>query len=146
MFSRNLALLPLLLLALALPAQADQYQDFGDYRVHYSAFKSDVISPEIAKSYGLSRSSYQAIVNITVQKKSGESYQPTHAKVDGTARDIYSTIQNLKMKEVKEGKVVYYLAEFPITDGQKLTFNIRVIPQGEKVAHKLSFKQQFFVN
>ena len=144
MFRRSLFALPLLLL-LALPAQAEQYRDFGDYRVHYSAFKSDILSPEIAKSYGLSRSSYQAIVNITVQKKVGDSYQPAHAMVDGTARDIYSTIQNLRMKEVKEGKVVYYLAELPITDGQKLTFDVRVIPQGEKIARKVSFEQQFFV-
>lgn len=146
MFSRVLSFLPVLLLAVALPVQAEQYRDFGDYRVHYSAFKSDMLSPEIAMAYGLSRSHYKAVVNITVQKKDGKMYQPVEASVKGTARDIYSKIQNLDMKEVKEGKVVYYLAEIPITDEQKLTFNIKVSPKGENVVDEFTFERQFFVN
>lgn len=139
-------LLPLALLLASLPLQAEQYQDFGNYRVHYNAFNSDMLAPEIAKTHGLSRSSYEAIVNITVQKKSPSgNYGPVHAKVKGGASDIYSRVTKLKMKEVTEGPVVYYLAELPITDGQKLTFDISVTPQGEKSSFPLNFSQQFFV-
>jgi len=146
MLRRVLSFLPVLLLAVSLPVQAEQYRDFGHYRVHYSAFKSDMLSPEIAKAYDLSRSHYKAVVNITVQKKEGDSYQPVEASVKGTARDIYSKVQNLKMKEVKEGNVVYYLAELPIVDEQKLTFTIHVKPKGEDVVREVSFARQFFVN
>lgn len=143
----RILLLPFVLLfTLALPAQAEQYRQFGDYRVHYSAFKSDMITPEIAKAHDLTRSRYKAIVNITVQKKNAKNgYAPVHATVEGTARDIYSKIHKLTMQEVKEGPSIYYLAELPIVDKQKLTFDISVIPEGEEVARKLSFKRQFFV-
>ena len=147
MFLRALFLPLILLFTLSGPAQAEQYRQFGDYRIHYSAFKSDLISPEVAKAHGLTRSRYRATINITVQKKSGENgYVPVSAKVEGTARDIHSRIRNLDMQEVREGNVIYYLAEFPIIDKQRLTFDIRVIPEGEEVAHSISFERQFFVN
>lgn len=140
---------PLLLVMLLLPftAGAEQYQDFGDYRIHYSAFKSDMISPEVAKAHDLTRSRYRAVVNITVQKKADDgSYAAVRANVEGTTRDIYSQVSKLKMEEITEGTAIYYLAEFPFTDEQKLDFEISVIPQGERIAHKISFSQQFFVN
>lgn len=147
MFSRAVFLPLLFLFILSAPAQAEQYRQFGDYRIHYSAFKSDLISPEVAKAHGLTRSRYRAIVNITVQKKSGDNvYVPVTAKVEGTARDIHSRIRTLDLQEIREGDVIYYLAEFPIIDKQRLTFEISVIPEGEEVAHSLSFERQFFVN
>lgn len=139
-------LFPLTLLLASLPLQAEQFQDFGDYRVHYNAFNSDVISPEVAKAHGLSRSSYEAIVNITVQKKNAMgSYAPIKAKLDGKASDIYSKITKLKMKEVVEGNAIYYLAELPIIDGQKLNFDLQISPMDSKRAYRLEFTQQFFV-
>jgi len=135
------------LLGISFSASAEQYKDFGDYRVHYSAFQSDMISPEVAKAHGLTRSRYRAVVNITVQKKAENgSYQAVKAKVEGTARDIYSKITNLEMEEVTEGNAIYYLAEFSFTDEQTLNFDIRVIPQGEEVARQITFSQQFFIN
>lgn len=139
---------PLLLVVLSLPlsAWAAQYEDFDNYRIHYSAFKADMISPEIAKAHGLTRSKYRAIVNITVQKKDESGvYSAVHAKVEGTARDIYSKVRNLNMQEITEGKAIYYLAEFPFTDEQNLDFEISVIPEGERSVRQISFSQQFFV-
>jgi hypothetical protein len=132
---------------LPLTAGAEQYQDFGDYRIHYSAFKSDMISPEVAKAHDLTRSRYRAVINITVQKRADNGgYVARHAKVEGTARDIYSKVLKLEMKEVTEGQAIYYLSEFPFTDRQRLDFEINVIPQGERSTKKISFSQQFFVN
>jgi len=135
------------LLGFSLNATAEQYKDFGDYRIHYSAFKSDMIAPEVAKAHGLTRSRYRAVINITVQKKSGDgSYQAVEAKIEGTARDIYSKITDLDMEKVTEGKAIYYLAEFPFTDEQTLNFDIHVRPKGEEIAHQIKFSQQFFIN
>jgi len=141
--------IPLLLalLGLSFSANAEQYKDFGDYRIHYNAFKSDMVAPEVAKAHGLTRSRYRAVVNITVQKKAENGgYKAVHASVEGTARDIYSKVTTLSMEEVIEGKAIYYLAELPFTDEQQLNFDIRVIPQGETVARQITFSQQFFVN
>lgn len=147
MHHRSLIVSLALMLLFAVPVQAEQYRDFGDYRVHYSAFKSDILAPEVAKAHNLSRSHYRAIINITVQKRASDgTYAPVSATVTGSARDIYSKLINLNMMEIREGSVVYYLAEFPVTDEQKLTFDIEVTPQGGKQANSLRFERQFFVN
>lgn len=137
----------LLLFAIALPAQAEQYRQFDDYRIHYSAFKADMVEPAIARAHGLTRSRYRAIVNITVQKRDGDNgYRAVPAAISGSARDIHSTINKLKFKEVTEGKAIYYLAELPIVDEQRLTFTIKAIPEGERAARKFTFERQFFVD
>jgi hypothetical protein len=142
---RNL-ILPFLMLLVSLPLQAEQYKDFDDYRVHYNAFNSDMLTPDVAKAYGLSRSSYEAVLNITVQKKGKLGvYEPFKAKVKGKSGDITGKVSTLKMKEINEGPVVYYLAELPITNGQKLKFDVQIVPQGAKKSYHLSFSQQFFV-
>ena len=40
----------------AMPARAEQSATFGDYTVHYVAFTTDILTPEVAKSYKIQRS------------------------------------------------------------------------------------------
>ena len=63
---------PLIILAISLfslHSHAENSMEFGDYVAHYNAFRSDTISPEIAKQYGLERASNRALINIAVLKK-----------------------------------------------------------------------------
>ena len=46
-----------------------QYKELGPWQVHYIAFPSTFIQPQIAKAYELERSGYKGIVNISVLKK-----------------------------------------------------------------------------
>ena len=46
----------LMSLCLSLPALAEQKQSYGDLDVHYSAFNSGFLQPEIAAATGLVRS------------------------------------------------------------------------------------------
>lgn len=50
--------------------QAEQFKNFGDYTVHFSAFTTDILTPEVAKSYRIPRSKNRALLNISVLKKS----------------------------------------------------------------------------
>ena len=45
---------------------------------------------------------------------------------------------------MKEGDAIYYLAEFPISNEENLTFDIDV-NAGMKGAGKLKFSQKFYV-
>ena len=45
---------------------ATEPKRFGDYEVHFSAFNSTFVSPEIAKVYQLQRSPRHGLVNISV--------------------------------------------------------------------------------
>ncbi len=136
----------MLLMGTAVSASAEQVEQFGNYRIHYNAFVSNMLSPEVARAYGLTRSRYHAVVNITVQKQADDSYQPVAAKVTGTATNLYGKRQKLNIKEVTEQEAIYYLAELPFSDKETLTFDIQVVPEGESVVRNVSFKQQFFVD
>ena len=60
---RTLALLTTLASAGAIAQQA---QNFGEYSVHYNALNSSLITPEVAKAYGIRRSNSRALINISV--------------------------------------------------------------------------------
>jgi hypothetical protein len=53
--SKALFILALSFASLNSYAESENSREFGDYVVHYNAFRSDTISPEVAKQYGLPR-------------------------------------------------------------------------------------------
>ncbi len=59
-------MIALLLAFIALPSSAAQFQNIKNVEVHYSAFNSTFLTPEVARSYKLTRNGYSAILNISV--------------------------------------------------------------------------------
>ena len=135
---RRIALL-FIALCLSLPALAERKQSFGDLDVHYSAFNSGFLQPDIAAAAGLSRSKTQGVINISVLKAGKAS----NASVDGQVRNLLGQSYALKFKEVNEGEAIYYLAQFPFEDREMLRFTINV-KAGDGVAHSFDFNQEFF--
>ncbi|MDA7088846.1 DUF4426 domain-containing protein [Pseudomonas sp. SA3-5] len=126
-------------LCLSLPALAERKQSFGDLDVHYSAFNSSFLQPEIAAAVGLSRGKKQGVLNISVLKAG----QPTAAVVSGEMRNLLGQTHNLKFKQVKEGAAIYYLAQFPIEQQEILRFSISIQADGGNT-HSLDFNQELF--
>jgi hypothetical protein len=135
---RRIALL-FIALCLSLPALAERKQSFGDLDVHYSAFNSSFLQPEIAAAVGLSRSKKQGVLNISVLKAS----QPTTAVVSGEMRNLLGQTHTLKFKQVTEGAAIYYLAQFPIEQQEMLRFSISIQADGGNT-HSLDFNQELF--
>lgn len=130
--------------SLAGAASAEQFETFGDYTVHYSAFTTDFLSAEIAKSYGITRSKNRALLNISILKKvMGTTGTPVHARVKVTATNLQAQVRVLNVRELAEPGAVYYLAELPVSHGETLTFNVEVTPGDDKTPYDFSFKQQF---
>ena len=94
----SFALGALLLCSLAPAAVwAKNVVKFGDYDVHYNALRTDVLTPEIAQAYQLTRRNNRAMVNITVQKRGADGKTTPHkAKVDGFASNLTAQIKNLE--------------------------------------------------
>ncbi|MER2296426.1 DUF4426 domain-containing protein [Pseudomonas promysalinigenes] len=140
---RRLALL-LISLCLALPALAseaarpERKEVFGDVTVHYSAFTSSMLQPDIAAAAGLNRSKNQGVLNIAVLKGN----KPSTAVVSGTVKDLTGRTSALSFKQMTEHGAVYYIAQFKIEQAQTLTFDITVETGG--VSHSLSFNQEVF--
>ncbi len=120
--------------------QGGQYQKLGDWTVHYIAFPSTFIQPQIASNYGLERSNYKGIVNIAVMKDDVAQ----KVSLSGSARNLLGNSQELEFKEIVEGTAVYYLAQFKYRNEEIYRFEV-TIRQGNQ-AQTLSFKQQFYVD
>ena len=143
---RFLKTLSFLAIALAsLNSYAENSKEFGDYVIHYNAFRSDTISPEVAKQYDLARANNRVIINIAVLKKVMDTTgKPTSSEVSGHASNLTGQLKQLTFKEVTEGNAIYYLAETKISDGEFLKFDIKIIPEGETRAARLNFNKRFF--
>ena len=124
---------------------AENSKEFGDYVIHYNAFRSDTISPDVAKQYGLTRASNRILINIAVLKKVlNTTGKPTSSKVTGHASNLTGQLKNLEFKEITEGNAIYYLANTKISDGEFLKFDIKITPDGETRAARLRFDKRFF--
>lgn len=123
--------------------QGAQYKELGPWQVHYIAFPSTFIQPKIATAYGLERSGYKGIVNISILKNDAENTAQT-AKLTGTAKNLLGNKQTLTFKEVKEGESIYYLAQVDYTNEEILRFEIEI--QQSNQFQKLQFQQKFYVD
>ena len=135
-------LLSLLLLSAAALAQEPSFKEFGDYNVHYSAFNSSFIAPEIASVYDISRGKDKGLVNIAVVPKDGNSGKT--ALVKGTVNDLLQRQQTLNFVEIREGDAVYYLAPFDFENEDPLTFKISVRPADATEVVDFSFQRTFY--
>jgi hypothetical protein len=135
---RRLALF-LFALCLALPAAAERKQTFGDLDVHYNAFNSSFLQPDIAAAVGLTRSKTQGVVNVAVLKAGKAST----AQVSGQVKNLLGQVTALQFKQISEGEAIYYLAQFPFNEREMLNFTLNV-QRGDEAPHSFSFDQEFF--
>lgn len=134
------SLICLLALLLALPAMAERKHSVGEYDVHYIAFNSSFLQPDIAGAAGLVRSKTQGVVNVSVLK----SGKPVAAQVSGSVKNLLGQDYPLTFKQLKEGdEAIYYLAQFPFESREVLRFNLNVKPSGAAPIN-FDFTQEFF--
>ncbi|MBM2829467.1 MAG: hypothetical protein HW411_257 [Gammaproteobacteria bacterium] len=135
------------IMAVTLPliAEAEQSQSFGDYTIHYSAFTTDTLTPDVAKLYQIPRSKNRAMVNISVLKnESGTIGKPVRAKVEGTAKNLSEQLRELQIREIDEQESVYYIAETAVNDNETLKYTFEITPEGKGNPYTLSFQEQFY--
>lgn len=127
---------------------AEQKIQQGDYQVHYSVFPSNIISSEVAAIYKIKRSAYRGLVNITPQKIIDKHNNTgIKARVIGKARNLIGNTQELEFKEIVEGDVIYYLAEFSFSNEETFTFTIEVTPiLDTKIIIPIKLQQKFYVD
>lgn len=115
----------------------------GPYTLHYSALPSTLITPEVARNSGLTRSASRGLLNIAVIKKDGEREFAVTAVIEAAATNANGQRQSLRMREVREGEAIYYLGEPRIGEGERLDFELRITPEGTGEPIALRFTQTF---
>ena len=139
------AFLVLFVLGFSHGALSENSREFGDYVIHYNAFRSDTLTPEIAKTYQLTRRNNRLIVNIAVLKKvMNTTGKPVAAEISGHASNLTGQLKGLEFREIREGNAIYYLAESQFSDGEFLKFELKIKPEGEEHAARLKFDKRFF--
>lgn len=141
-FTRIMSALVLLLFALTLHSAEPSYKQFTGYQIHYSAFNSSFIQPNIASTYNIVRGKDKGMINIAVVD-AGASHGRA-AQVSGYVSNIFAQQQFLKFFEVREGDAVYYLAPFEFENEDPLTFKIEVSAQADKPSESISFQRTFY--
>ena len=139
-----IALPILLLLSISVLAEDGNMIEVGDIRVHYNALPTRLLTPEVARQYGITRSANRALLNVSVLKSENGSSHGTPATVKASATNLNGQRQELRVMEVREADAVYYLAEARFQDRETLAFDLEVTPQGSTETIRARFQQQFF--
>ena len=118
---------------------------FGDYEVHYSAFNSTFIPPDIAEQYNLERGHRFGMVNIAIRNvKHSETGKAVKGNIKGSKINLLTQTNSLEFKEIRETDAVYYLAGFRFSDQELLKFTIDITPEGSPQTETIRFEQVFY--
>lgn len=136
-----------LLLAFGSQAHANgddgqQFQRLGDWEVHYSAFPSTFLLPEVAQLYQINRSNSQAVLNISVLDATDPERPAQRVQVTGFAVNDIGQRRELTFRRHIDGDAIYYLAQVPHGDDERLRFTIRLRRGNDE--QQLTFRQRFY--
>ncbi len=130
------------------PATSQESVDVGEYVIHFNALATDVLTPEVARAYGITRSQNRAMLNITVMKKRGEGelHEPSVAEVVASATNLTGQRRDLDLRLIEEQDAKYYVGFVRVTDEETLEFKVHVTPPGVPQPIEIVFRRQFFVD
>ena len=130
----------LVALLLATHLHAEQFREFGDWRVHYIAVGASFLPPAVAERHGIVRGDNKAIVNISAIGADGRSGA---IGVAGSVVNLLGQPTPLRFREVRDGAAIYYIAPFDFEDAETLRFELRLtLP--DHGAETLSFQQALY--
>ena len=130
------------MLLITFPALAEQKESLGDWDVHYMVVNTTFLTPEVASTYGIVRSKYNALVNISVLDKA--SHKAQRLSVSGKATNLLGNTRDLSFKKVEDGDAIYYLSVLPFRDQETFRFNIEIRKNND--SETLRFKQQMYTD
>ncbi len=129
------------------PAQelSETFREFGNYEVHFNALRTDTLTPDIARSYGIQRSKNRVMLNVTLLHKEADQSprKPMNAAVQVDAYNLNGQLKNLEMRRIAEGEAIYYIGETSISGSEILVFDIKVTPEGQNEPLEVKLKREF---
>ena len=139
-----LASLPLsLVLIWALPSYAEQAIYSQKYDIHYNAFNTMIVTPDVAQTYGFTRARNRALLNVSVIDK--VTKKPLPAVVTGTRTNIIGQVLPLEFQQIKEQNAIYYIAQLRFTEEEMWRFELKIQPDLNAKAIPLKFSQTFYL-
>lgn len=130
----------------AAASSEETFRDFGDYEIHFNALRTDQLTAEVARAYGIQRSSNRVMLNVTMLKDVADAAprRPVSGEVSVDAYNLNGQLKNLEMRQVTEGEAIYYIGEVTISGTEILVFEIRARPEGAPSTFEMKFKREFY--
>ena len=132
-----------LTLCICFSLAAENMKKLGNMNVHYIAIGATFLTPEVAKAYGIERSKYNGLLNISVLDNTDKDTPAKTVQITGTARNLLGQEKPLTFIEVKEGQAIYYLAQIKYRNDETVRFDLTI--DDGKETQKLEFQQKFYV-
>ncbi len=125
---------------------AETTATFGDYDLHFNAVRTDQLTPDVARTYGIERSTNRVLLNVALLHRlaAGEAPRPAEGAVSVNAYNLSGQLRTLEMRRITEGDAIYYIGEMPIIGTELLRFDISVTPSGQSQAFTARFQREFF--
>lgn len=134
----------------AMPAQPSEasFKESGNYELHYNALRTDQLSAEVARAYGIQRSKNRVLLNVTMLRKDADQAprKPVEGAVTVDTYNLTGQLKDIQMRRVSEGDAIYYIGETGISGNEILVFDIKAIPMNEANALTAKLKREFFAN
>ncbi len=137
-----LYLLFMLAVSTSLAEEYNDHSDFAEYSVYYTLLSSTFIQPEVAANYGIKRSKYENLINVSISRR-GE-YGALPGRVEGTVTNLLQQQKKLNFLEIREKTATYYIAPVRISGEEVVHFELSVIPDGEYEALKMKFSKKIY--
>jgi hypothetical protein len=134
------------LLLTAPTLQAQQFERFGDFEVHFNVLNTDQIPVPVAQGYGIKRSSSRALLSVTVlDSRADNGGTPVHVRVAASAVNLTGQRREIPMREINDpDHAVYYIGEIPVHHLETYNFTLEVGVEGEPEPFEVRFRQQFY--
>ncbi|WP_163559907.1 DUF4426 domain-containing protein [Halomonas sp. NO4] len=137
-----------LLLALSLPLAAQQFEQVGDYQIHYSAVNTSFLSEEIARAHDIPRNRAMALLNVSVlEERDDGTTRPVNAQVDGQVGELGSdTGSPLAFRTLRDDDgLLSQVAVFRIHEDAPMRFDLDVRYDRNAEPAEVSFIQRFYI-
>jgi hypothetical protein len=126
---------------------SDSFKVSGDFEMHYNAVRTDQLSPEIARTYGIERSKNKVLLNISVlHKNPGAAATPSDADIAVIARNLNGQLKDIQLRRINEQSAIYYIGDVPFSGSEILAFDIKATPAGSTTPIEATLTREFFAD
>lgn len=132
------------------PAQSsgESFKVSGDYEMHYNALRTDQLTVDIARAYGIERSKNKVMLNVSVLRKAtgSNTVLSSDAEITVIARNLSGQLKDLQLRRIAESSATYYIGEVSFSGAETLVFEIKAIPAGMTIPIEATLTREFFAN
>ncbi|QJQ96495.1 MULTISPECIES: DUF4426 domain-containing protein [Halomonadaceae] len=134
-------------LLMAGTSQAQQYDQVGNYQIHYNAVNTSFLTPEIAAAHNIQRSQVQALLNVSVREELEDgTTRAVNAMVNGSVGNLAGQSQPLSFRTVRDGDSIYHLTTFRIQEDEPMRFDLDVTYDRNREPASVNFIQRFYID